>query len=238
MLLAMVPCHIYMTGGTFEIDQGGIDASAVVILAILAVASPACADIYQWEYINPADPSQGKRQSAVLCQDGFEVYPSAGADLSFLALRNAYLIGAIISGGNFSGTDLSQAEFTSSNLTDSNFGGANCTNANLANADLSGVYFGHAILTGTNLMGAIVKGADFVGNPYAPAPLTSAQLYSTASYQNHDLGRIHLHGDLSGWIFQIRLSPMPTSMGRSWRVRISTVPSSTELLLAASRLFK
>ena len=46
----------------------------------LSVAS-ACGDIYHGEYINPADPSQGKRQSTTLCIGG------AGVD----AVPNAYL---------------------------------------------------------------------------------------------------------------------------------------------------
>ena len=39
------------------------------------------ADIFQWEYINPADPSQGKRQSTTLAPDGAGVDAVPGADL-------------------------------------------------------------------------------------------------------------------------------------------------------------
>ncbi|HWA99870.1 MAG TPA: pentapeptide repeat-containing protein, partial [Pirellulales bacterium] len=50
-------------------------------------------------------------------------------------------------------------------------------------------------LAGTNLQGAIVRGANF-----AATNLTPGQLYSTASYQSHDLSRIALLGiDLSNW---------------------------------------
>ena len=38
-----------------------------IAAATLAVVTAAHADIFQWEYINPADPSQGKRQSTTLC---------------------------------------------------------------------------------------------------------------------------------------------------------------------------
>ena len=38
----------------------------LVVLSIAAAA--ARADIFQWEYVNPADPSQGKQQSTTLCQ--------------------------------------------------------------------------------------------------------------------------------------------------------------------------
>ena len=38
--------------------------AAAILLALCAMA--ARADIYKWEYINPADPSQGKQQSTTL----------------------------------------------------------------------------------------------------------------------------------------------------------------------------
>ena len=33
------------------------------------------ADIYQWQYVNPANPSQGKQPSSVLCPGGAGVTP-------------------------------------------------------------------------------------------------------------------------------------------------------------------
>ena len=50
------------------------------------------ADIFQWEYINPADPSQGKQQSTTLAPDGAGVDAVPGADLSDRNLTMAYLI--------------------------------------------------------------------------------------------------------------------------------------------------
>ena len=41
----------------------------VVIDLVLSVAS-AQGDIFQWEYINPADPSQGRQQSTTLTPGG------------------------------------------------------------------------------------------------------------------------------------------------------------------------
>jgi hypothetical protein len=60
----------------------------------VAIASSAHADIYQWEYINPADPSQGKQQSTTLAPDGAGVDAVPGADLSLRDLSMAYLAGA------------------------------------------------------------------------------------------------------------------------------------------------
>ena len=42
----------------------------VNVFSLMAFATAARADIFRWEYINPADPSQGKRQSTTLAPDG------------------------------------------------------------------------------------------------------------------------------------------------------------------------
>ena len=47
-----------------------------------AATSAARADIFQWEYINPADPSQGRKQSTTLAPDGAGVSAVPGANLS------------------------------------------------------------------------------------------------------------------------------------------------------------
>jgi hypothetical protein len=62
------------TGG-FSIAFGEIAMQrrafwGVVGLAAVVVSAPARAEIYQWEYIDPLNPSQGKRQSTTLAPDG------------------------------------------------------------------------------------------------------------------------------------------------------------------------
>ena len=52
------------------------------------------ADIFQWEYINPANPSQGKQPSTMLAPDGAGANAVPGANLSYRNLTMAYLIGA------------------------------------------------------------------------------------------------------------------------------------------------
>jgi hypothetical protein len=52
----------------------------IVAILVSSVASAARADIFQWEYINPADPSQGKRQSTTLAADGAGVDAVPGSD--------------------------------------------------------------------------------------------------------------------------------------------------------------
>jgi hypothetical protein len=40
------------------------------VFPLVACAASGHADIFQWEYINPADPSDGKQQSTTLAPDG------------------------------------------------------------------------------------------------------------------------------------------------------------------------
>ena len=54
---------------------------SLVAISVVLAATAAHADIFQWEYINPADPSQGKRQSTTLCYDGAGVDAVPGANL-------------------------------------------------------------------------------------------------------------------------------------------------------------
>jgi len=79
--------------------------------------------------------------------------------------------------------------------------GANFSYANLTNVNLAG-----GTLTSANFTGAEVRGAYFAESttPYGAwiNTITPAQLYSTASYQNHDLTGIRLLArDFSGWNF-------------------------------------
>src|SRR5262245_58216335 len=113
---------------------------------MLTLAVPAHADIYQWEYINPADPSQGKQQSTTLAPDGAAVDAAPGADLSHLDLTKAYLVGAPLSKANLTGTNLYMAHLTA----------ADFSKANLSNGD-----FVSAMLTGADFTGAGISGANF-----------------------------------------------------------------------------
>nr|MDQ3421776.1 hypothetical protein [Acidobacteriota bacterium] len=64
--------------------------------------------------------------------------------------------------------------------------------------------FGNTTLAGADFTGAEVRGTSFGLNPFFSAGniITAAQLYSTASYQNHDLSGISLAwNNVSGWNF-------------------------------------
>jgi uncharacterized protein YjbI with pentapeptide repeats len=166
--------------------------------ALICVTTAARADIFQWEYINPADPSQGKRQSTTLAPDGAGVDAAPGADLASRDLTRAYLIGASLGSfevdipgiyyhlaqSNLTSTDLTQADLTNANLT-----GALLTDADFADANVQGAHFGKFLDSFRNLQGTGVA---------------LAQLYSTASYQAKDLSRIRFDsnnlvgGDFAG----------------------------------------
>src|SRR5439155_300427 len=141
--------------------------AATFSAGMFAASGPASADIFQWQYINPGDPSQGKQPSTALCPGGAGVNAAPDAYLSYLDSTKAYLIGA----------DLSNARLNSATLTNAGFS--------------------QAILTSANFTASEVRGADF-----GLTGLTTAQLYSTVSYQNHDLTGIGLSSvNLSGGNF-------------------------------------
>ena len=179
-----------------------LHASLAALVALSAAVPLARADIYQWEYIDPANPGLGKQESATLAPDGAGVNATRAVDLSNRNLTKAYLInanlsgfvnsydGSSVNGANLSGANLSQADLSYANLgggyeivwfqdysdwvyfTGANLAGANLTQANLLNANLSS----------TSLAGAVLNGAEVRGVDFAHSGISPAQLSSTASY--------------------------------------------------------
>src|SRR5271165_5728158 len=94
----------------------------ISVLLLMSAASRTQAEIYEWAYVDPSDPTQGVYQSSVPCPGGGDVSAIPSSIFSGLDLTQAYLIGA----------NLNSSEFNSTNLT----------NANLTNANV-----GYAILT-------------------------------------------------------------------------------------------
>jgi uncharacterized protein YjbI with pentapeptide repeats len=171
---------------------------AVALFAIVAIAASARADIYQWEYINPADPSQGKQQNSTLAPDGACVDAVPGADLRDRNLTMAYLTGA----------DLMNVLGYVANLTNADLSHANLSNANFAAATLTDADFTRADVRGTGLAKAETFGGGSVNSLYGCCSptygtgITLAQLYSTTSYQDHDLSGISLaYNNLTGGNF-------------------------------------
>src|SRR5262245_30227839 len=108
-----------------------------IAAAMFALATAAHADIFQWEYINPADPSQGKRQSTTLAPDGAGVDAVPGANLSGIRdLTMAYLIGADLTSASAPWANLTNADLSQANLTNASFFGATFWDADLSHANL------------------------------------------------------------------------------------------------------
>ena len=163
-----------------------VTASLATLLAVFAPAPVARADIFQWQYINPANPSLGKQPSATLCPGGAGANAVPASNLANRNLTKAYLIGADLSAIPIYGGELGNEII--------GYDSANLTGANLSQADLTNANLTYAWLGGANLTGAEVRGADFSRTTYygSGSGLTAAQLYSTASYQAHDLTGIKL----------------------------------------------
>ena len=137
-------------------ERGNHDARrhfwVILSVVVLAMTGQSCADIYQWEYLNPADLTQGKQQSTLLVPDGAgqNAVPNSylNGDLSM-----AYLIVPDLTNVFSRAVNLTNADLSQSKLKFAEFGSSNLTNANFANADLSDATFDYANLTGANFSG-------------------------------------------------------------------------------------
>jgi uncharacterized protein YjbI with pentapeptide repeats len=159
----------------------------LIAATLLLPHATASADIFQWEYIDPAHPELGKQESTVLCPDGAGVVANISASLDNRDLTKAYMSDLSLSYATFANSNLSQAYLAGSRLGD-----AILTNANLSQADLSFASFWGAPLTGADLSGAHIRGALLYNTTSQPV-ISNAQLFSTASYQEGDLRDIQFH---------------------------------------------
>jgi len=193
---------------------------ALLLGCILVFSNSAVADVFQWEFINPSDPSLGKQMSSTLAPGGAganlnSITSLLGRDLTkaFLfranmrqyrvrttILNDAYLAEAdmfnlqgdetVARGADMSRSNLEIARLERSDLTGASFVDANLTGATLAHATLAGADFSHASIINSRLNGTTAGG------------FTDQQLYQTASYQQGNLGSIELSSnDLTGWDF-------------------------------------
>lgn len=195
--------------------------SVILLVLIASLHAPSVfAQVYQWEYRNPNNPSLGKRESLRLAPGGATARLDFESGLHGLDLTRAYLAGADLAefrvrstilddayladanlyklqgdgltarGADFLGADLRRAQLFKADLSGSSLRGTDLSSASMSRAVLS-----DADLTDANIQGARLSGTTLLG-------LTAQQLYSTASYGTGDLGAIEFHGDdLRGWDF-------------------------------------
>ena len=138
---------------------------AVVIISLVISARIVLADIF--------------RTNGELIPGTEGIVPGSGVQLPNFDLHQAKL----------NGVNLTVARFEGSNLTGANFSGTNLSSANLRNANLSEASFRQATLSNADFTGSVVTYAIF-----HRAFLQVNQLYSTASYQQHDLTGINFSG--------------------------------------------
>src|SRR5262245_16711444 len=107
-----------------------------LLIGLCITTTSARADIFQWEYINPANPAQGKQQSTTLCPQGAGVDAVPGANFSSRNLIMAYLVGADLTNANGYYANLADADLTQTNLTNASFWAATLTGANFTGAEI------------------------------------------------------------------------------------------------------
>src|SRR4051794_16668227 len=98
-------------------------ASLSALLSCFATVSLAHADIFQWAYINPADPGLGKQQSTTLAPGGAGVSAVPSAYLNNRDRTMAYLIDANLTGASARFTNLSNADLDHAILANADFSG-------------------------------------------------------------------------------------------------------------------
>src|SRR4051812_46182095 len=108
-----------------------LSISAATLATLAAFGSVTRADIFQWEYINPANPAQGKQPSTTLCPDGVGVNAGPSADFDELNLTKAYLINKNLTGASAWDSNLSNADMSKANLMYADFSYATLSGANI-----------------------------------------------------------------------------------------------------------
>jgi uncharacterized protein YjbI with pentapeptide repeats len=138
----------------------------------------------------------------------FSGHDLTGAVFFSSTLTNVNFAGAVVAGANFQATTsqgftkeqlYSTASYQQRNLRGIGLADNDLTGWDFSAQDLTGAGFYQSFLTNANFAGAMVTGADFVRTW---GSFTKEQLYSTASYQQRNLGGIGLvYNDLTGWDF-------------------------------------
>ena len=119
------------------------------------------ADIFQWEYINPAEPSQGKQASTALCPGGAGVVPKEFAYLDGLDLTKAFLHGADLTWSSLTAVNLTNADLTGTTLKNAYGNYATFDGADFTNATFTDGHFAASNFTNANLTDAIISNASF-----------------------------------------------------------------------------
>jgi uncharacterized protein YjbI with pentapeptide repeats len=171
--------------------------------ATLTAADLSDAEVRGADFSNTT--STGFTATQLYSTASYRAHDLTGISLSSNNLRGWSFAGQNLTSARFDNAMLSGADFREANLTKVSFSRTNLTHANFAGQYLRNVSFETASLTNANFTGADIRGASFaaVYDPYfgvrRGTGISLAQLYSTASYQAHDLSGADFTGnDLTG----------------------------------------
>jgi len=134
---------------------------SVVFPSVLAMSAMTLADIYQWEWVDRYDHSQGRQQSSTLCPDGAGQDAVPNVRLSNLDLTQAWLLDADLDSAWFSNSTLTDADLSHAVLTNARFWHAQLTDAGLNQANLTDASFWDATLAVADLSRANAANANF-----------------------------------------------------------------------------
>ena len=192
-----------------------IVVAAVAVFLFTLRSSQTQADINEWAWVNPNDPTQGVAQSSVVCPGGSGVFAVPSANLRHLDLTQAYLIGANLTNASLDWATLTNANLSNANLADAVVTGAdfssttsqgftaqqlystasykakNLSGIGLAGNEMTRWNFKRQNLTSANFTGATLYSAVLTGAKLSSATLTGADL-SSAILTNADLSNATL----------------------------------------------
>ncbi|MCC7406834.1 MAG: pentapeptide repeat-containing protein [Phycisphaeraceae bacterium] len=215
---ALAGCGSWLAGG-----KVGIAAAAAIIVSVSAQGQ-----IYNWQSGQVIPGTQAITPGPGVMLSGWNTSGQnlRFAALGVLDLTGATFAGSWLDDANFFQSDLQGVDFSGATIERTNFtkalhlteaqlastasyqnhsltgihlgylnlGGWDFTSQNLGQADLTGAVLTSADLQDADLSGAIVRGATIRD----AKNLTRDQLYSTASYQNHDLAGV-VFGGFDRW---------------------------------------
>ena len=174
----------------------------LVGLLLFSLVSPSMvsADIFEWEWVDPADHSLGKQPSTTVVPDGAGLVPEPGLDASSKNFTKAFLADYDLSRANFYWATLTNADLSGANLTSTGFYHTDLDDANLSGTNISSSYFGYSTLTNANLSGANISGSFFDRATLTNADLSGANI--SAHFSNPILTDVDFTGaNIRGAIF-------------------------------------
>jgi uncharacterized protein YjbI with pentapeptide repeats len=183
----------------------GLVCASVLAAFVCAATSPARADIFQWEYINPADPSQGKQESTTLVPDGAGVDAVPGANLSNRNLTMAFLDSKDLTNVNLRQANITNVDFSYATITGADFtdafghgaqffaiqGGSGAqlySTAGYKARDLTGINLGGNDLTGLDLVGQNLTNAAFANATLTDVNFSGAVVRGASFYRDGNGG--------------------------------------------------